>query len=41
MYRRRRLESSGYSIFIAGKTKVEEVFGMGKENKVKVEQSLF
>jgi hypothetical protein len=32
MYHHRRLESLGFLIFIVGKTKVEEVFGIGKAN---------
>jgi hypothetical protein len=32
MYHHRRLEFLGFLIFISGKTKVVEVFGIGKAN---------
>jgi hypothetical protein len=32
MYHRRILESLEFLIFIAGETKIEEVFGIGKAN---------
>jgi hypothetical protein len=34
MHHHRRLETLGFLIFIVGKTKVEEVFGIGKANSL-------